>query len=402
MPRPVAAIDQPPPEVGLAAAVRDVLDVQLEVLDGKGLPATRWVVRARTAGPVVVEGFGAAPDRTVADALAVLECAERFSLLREESGSSAQGTWTELRGEAVDPRELGLYRPEQYDRFDGGIRPFDENEILEWIPLRDRAAGRDRLVPVEFVHPAARLHRPPLVAETSSGTAARASATDALDAALCEVVERDALMLAWHRRAPIRVMPPSQAVRPGLDALNEAGWLTALLRIDQDLPLPCVLAVALQGTRFRHGLGCHPDAIEAARHALREVSAGVGLSGRAESFVHLPLSQVRTPADHLALYDGGPLHPHIRAFLESALPALPSAPTSVVTQRPADVLATAGYDILWRDIAPPALRDAGLSVVRALVPGLVPLSFGHHRLRLGVQRLNGPAGPPVFLPHFHG
>jgi len=64
------------------------------------------------------------------------------------------------------------------------------------------------------------------------------------------------------------------------------------------------------------------------------------------------------------------------------------------------VLATAGYDVLWRDVGPPALRGGGLSLVRALVPGLVPLSFGHHRLLLGVQRLHGPlpVGVAAALP----
>jgi ribosomal protein S12 methylthiotransferase accessory factor len=195
-----------------------------------------------------------------------------------------------------------------------------------------------------------------------------------------------------------------------------------LLSLNYDLGCPVVLACALRpGRRFLHGLGCHPDRAVAAERAVRELahraSAATGCAPSAPAGV--PLAHVRTPLDHLALFDGGALHELLRGVLHhvaapARLPAPPGlAGASAAAGPPGDdpgrlrwvldLLARYGLEAYAVEITPPPLADAGVHVVRALVPGLVPLYFGLDRARLGCARLTGHAAPgrlATLLPHF--
>ena len=64
------------------------------------------------------------------------------------------------------------------------------------------------------------------------------------------------------------------------------------------------------------------------------------------------------------------------------------------------LLAAAGHEAVIADITTPDVRAAGMAVVRALVPGLLPISFGAGRERLGGARLAGlPLSRLNRIPH---
>jgi ribosomal protein S12 methylthiotransferase accessory factor len=62
-------------------------------------------------------------------------------------------------------------------------------------------------------------------------------------------------------------------------------------------------------------------------------------------------------------------------------------------------LQTAGFEVIVVDVTTPDVAAAGLSVVRVVVPGLVPLHFQHPRPFLGVRRLTGTPSPLNPFPH---
>ncbi len=367
-----------------------------------------------TVGGSVITGFGAAPTAAEARTVAVMECAERWAQFGPVVQSVVHDSADGLGEVAVHPPELGLYAPFQYGRRGFDLARFDARTPLEWVEVTDLVAGRRRLVPVEFIHPHATMSRAPLAAETSSGTAIAADADTATGTALCEVVERDAAMVLWHRRPlvpalPLGVLPDPLAEQ--LASVRRAGFVVAVARLDQDVAVPTYLVVALRGRCYRYGLGTHPDPVAALSHAVVELGAGLREGPPAESFAHLPLTQVRRPEHHRALYDDGPLHDVVRAFLDSTMapsteraswsgPAADGGSTAVLAALRASRLTAYACEL-----TPPELVDTGACVVRVLVPGLVPLSFGHDRLRLGCERLAGPTGPgrlSTLLPHCFG
>ena len=177
------------------------------------------------------------------------------------------------------------------------------------------------------------------------------------------------------------------------------GYVVTVCRLEYDLQLPCYLVLALRHDTFAYGLGCHPIRTEALRHAVAEFRGNILAlqNSPLESVAYQPLCNVHWPADHYALYNRGPLHHVLRQVLTHVLhvdlsATWTSAPTSIVAggsplAAVLAVLEANGYRALACDITPIALAECGVSVIRILVPGLIPLHFGHDRLRLGCSRL---------------
>lgn len=391
-----------------AGAVADLLGAR--VAPPARLAPGLW--RARVLGPGGLAGFGTAQEPSRAQLLAVMELAERTAqFTAAPSTACVRDTARGLGPAALGAEELGLHSDAQYDTPGFDLQRLAPDAPLEWVVMRSLLTGAERFAPLEAVHPHAVRGRARVVAETSSGTAAHVRARAARLAALCEIVERDAALLLWHRRPPTRVLSLTR-VEPGPErdatvALRSAGAVVVLLDATYDIAVPVVVACCLEdGGRFAHGLGCDPDPAVAAARALREV-----LHARADrpaaAARDITAARCRTPADHAALYDGGPLAALVPAMLDMATRGCAPPPPDVDDGDPLDAvvgaLAAAGFDALSCDITPPALAAHGVCVTRALVPGLVPLSFGADRVRLGCARLVSRAAPgrlATLLPHF--
>lgn len=374
------------------------------------LASSRFVAVARGSAPV--EGFGAGPTEVVAKIRAVAEYVERASLARPDPPIACFAPWEAIRDEALFPPDLGLYAETP-----PGLAAFSPNEPIEWVEIRELTAGRRAFIPVEFIFPRARLGRPRLVAETSSGGAAHGTSAAAVLAGLAELIERDSLMLFWYRRPPSAPVPVEQIepapLRNELRAVQELGFAVTVCRLDYDLSVPCFVIMALRGTDLAYGLGCGTADEDALAHAVRELGARLRwlLSSTSRTLLFQPLRLTRTPDDHYALYCRGPLHGVLRGALDQALvlppttlrPGTGSASTEGRLEMLTARLAERGFRVYWQDITLPEAVSTGVCVVRVFVPGLIPLHFGFDRLRLGCQRLTEPSAPGrlrSLLPHF--
>jgi len=382
--------------------------------------ASRFKALARTGGDRPIVGFGAGATEQAARVRAVLECVERLAQFAAREPPGVVACRLDELPDAVAPAELGLYSSHQYAALSGRVTAFSEEMVLDWLPMRDLRTGRERFVPVETVHPRAPLRHLPLVLETSSGTAAHLHYGDALLAGLCEVVERDAVLVFWHRqpRTPqlsVELLP--DPVREEMRHVQAAGHVVIVADLTY-LEVPCFLVLALRRTALGYGLGCHPDPAAALAHAVRELGARLGWMAESAhgALAHLPVGAVVSGSDHYGLYHNGPLHGVLRDVLSSALRP-PNRPASSPAGQPAPApkpvrpgwpavaatLAESGFPVLARDITPARARDCGAVVVRVVVPGLVPFHVGGGTLRLGCARLTGTTAPGQLrnlLPHF--
>ncbi|MEO7145899.1 MAG: YcaO-like family protein [Bryobacteraceae bacterium] len=365
-----------------------------------------------------IQGLSCAPTPGDARRRAVMECLERYAQFGCTAPRTRRGTEASLGPAAISPEAFGLYSDDQYDAPGFPFARYSKGEALDWVELTDLTTQQLRYAPVEFVYPRARIDRRPLVLETSSGTAAHSSRTAALLGAVCEVIERDSLMMFWHRQPPTNMLSidpaGSAAAACELESIRAMGFVTVLCLLQYDLTVPCVLALAMQGDRFAYGAGCHPCLNSALEHALGELGSLLRWQflkgGQPRGWVSL--AEVGKPADHYALYDGGPFHDLIRQVLENTIrghqtpnkqKSLPAMPEDEALDSVVNDLRAGGYRLYECDLTPLGMRPHGLSVVRAFVPGLVPLYFGSDRIRLGCRRLwsrESPGRLCTLLPHF--
>jgi ribosomal protein S12 methylthiotransferase accessory factor len=151
---------------------------------------------------------------------------------------------------------------------------------------------------------------------------------------------------------------------------------------------PVILCAVHDEGSLTVGARCHPDPARAAEGAFSE--AAVTRFGVRPRPVPEP-ARVRSPAEHEALYRGSPRAAAQAAFLHDG-PATKElgdvrGAGEPVAQALAGIGELVGEPVLI-DLTTP--RSRPFHVARAVVPGLVPIAFGHDREPLGMPLLARP------------
>lgn len=264
-----------------------------------------------------------------------------------------------------------------------GMRPFDETAAIDWIVGRDLLRGEACWVPAEIVHTDYARARPDgFFLAGSNGLASGNHPVEAINAALYELVERDALAL-WmaqplRRRAGCQ-LDLASIDDPGCRSLLEryaaAQVAVRVWNITSDLGIAAFLceirdraAGDPQALRRFHGSGCHVDRAVALSRALTEAAqtrltyiAGVRDDLSPAEYRSLPGDDIRD------------------ALLDALARESPPVAFAAVPNLAADDLAD---DLRWtlgrlaatgieRAVAIDLTRpEFGIPVVRLVVPGL--------------------------------
>lgn len=379
--------------------------IHVSVTNDGIVPAARFRACAVPHGGSAVVGTAAGDTPEIAQHRALMEAFERTTQFDRVPPGLFIARGNDLTC-AVDASRWGLYADAQYARPGFPCARYDSAERRAWVAVRDVANGASRAVPSEFVFPRSAVAHP-LVRETSSGTAAAASHEAALETALCELVERDAIMRFWYRHTRAHLMPPTllddAGAREDIDGLAERGFVVTIIQLAAAVALPVVAVVAERADGFAFGSAAAADADVAVRHALRECAEGIVC---ADSRAPAPAEacQVRWPSDHHFLWQREPYRSMHRAFLAATI----SPPVVAVARKPAApagvaaLLEAAGYRI-FAHTTERRDGDAHAFVVRAIVPGLVPIHFGFGMERLRCVRLSASDETGrlrTLLPHF--
>jgi ribosomal protein S12 methylthiotransferase accessory factor len=339
-----------------------------------------WVARPDTLGVALAAG-------PHAELRALAEAIERFAFLhapptvRDTSASALESPALE----AGDIREL-LFRGDDYAQHGFRFAPYDPDEPQDWCIATSLTSGDHRSVPMSLVGRARRRARA-LVDATSNGYAAHHDRERAIDSALLELVERDAILLHWYAPTsrPLRLAAPADM--QGAQAL--------LVTQDVDLPVVLVLATREDGS-LRCGSAAATSLDEALARACAELRVALGGTARATARGSLDDARLRfAPEDHLAALGGAAGHLALDAILATSREATADELRRRWTRgaRPRDAILTAltacGLEPFIVDRRLPALFGEGWHVVRALVPGLVELSWGLPYRRLASHRVVG-------------
>ena len=375
----------------------------LRVLEQPGGPdfsALAWVDRDNgELREVTGRGKGRGAARLVG---ALGECLERVAFFTDAPDTTPMVA-SELDGPWVDPRQMGLFAPEQYA---GGLIPFTpyvEGLPIPWRRAEDLVRGSSVWLMHEGGHGSA-----PLCRGTSSGWAAHTDRTRARAGALLEVLERDALLTAWYGLStPARLpLPASEDAR----LLEDRGVSITVVRLPHPSGVAAVLGLAegsVVGAAVPRGgclASCAADLdLEAAISAtLRGLVQKLDLVDRLppELRGHAP-DALRMPGDHLLHYLDPHHGPILRAFVDQPEDRTRPKPLASIDELIGRI-DDDGQQVLEIDATPKPARKVGLHVNRIVIPGLLPIAFGP----LTQARLGGLADrarrlrvrPPARLP----
>jgi thiazole/oxazole-forming peptide maturase SagD family component len=366
-------------------------------------------------------GSGAHITREGALWAAVGEAIERYAggVYFDEDVITA--SFLDVAAVALDPREMIAFSDEQYDSKDFPFVRFDPKAARGWVNGFDLTNRRDILVPAStaVLGYATRTPAERLDSQYSTGLSTGSSYSSAAASAIREVIERDAFMCHWYTRmAPKRVDPEwlRNEVRPEVAALlNHRGLRLNVMDMTTDIGVPCMLAMLQRdnGQGVAVGAGCRFKPAEAAEKAIIEAYHCMCwlLDLERPGLGAVELDEIKTFEDHTRYYIQPDRFSNL-AFLISGPVGRPAPPFDASTperevQSLCAILKDRGFRVILVDMTPEDVREVGLAVVRAIVPGLHPLSCGPGREHFDRRRLEqfcnkrGAPLPKVLNPDLH-
>jgi len=346
--------------------------------------------------------------REDAIASAIGEATERYCAYHWDPQRTYLTKWRDLECRGINPQSCVLYSERQYATLDWPYARWTAEEDVAWINGVDLCDGAPVALPASLVY---LVFPPPRLEDyfapaTSNGLAAGATLASATLSGLCEVMERDAMLITWMNRLPgVELMFDDSSRLSGRIYRHYAhfGVKVRAFLMPSDLPAATVMAVSFDQDPTRPanvvGLGCHPDPSVALIKALFELCQG--RPAEATRFLTKPpqgrlnrYEDVHTLDDHSAFISQLDRRNEF-AFLwqedeKKRVDQLPNRSTGDPAQdleRCASELAAKGHRAAFVELTTPDLVDYGIHVVRVIVPELQPVHFGYQQERLGGERL---------------
>jgi len=311
-----------------------------------------------------------------------------------------------------DPRSVVLFSPTQYEAPHFPFTEFRDDIELEWATGTDLLTGAPVAVPanlvwVAYAHQAPARDVPFLNPVLGAGLAAGVDEPSAHWSAICQMIERDTLTMAWHGRRALReVTPPPWLAHLGQGA--HGSMTTRFIEFPNEFGLIVVGALVYDKATgyLSMGAACRTAAGPAMRKALAEafqlqmfvtdLDDPEGPYMRAARDPHSPLKPWRADRRYLDdcrsdLADVIEYCTHLQLFLDSRMQdrlaaELAESMTHVVGWETLDkkarfagmedplilarALAEAGHPVVSVDVTTEDVRPTGMRVVHTLAPGL--------------------------------
>lgn len=372
----------------------------------------------RTLGAETVEfGSGAHPDPARARAAALGEALERYSALFVPRDRIRPATARALGDRAVPPDRFALFHPTQLAQAGFPFAAFTEDTPTTFVEGVSLADGRPALLPAELVflgRPAAALR--PIAYSTSSGLACAPTFTEAVLAALFELVERDAVMLAWKCGLSLPLLDwagDDELVADDRRHFGPTGLRFAVLDGSVFLDIPIAIAVVHGPDDSRVPLAVGAGAASTVAEAwLKAVAEGFGVyrwlrqQTIAEPDREPPERDAIESFDAHMLFYSAPENAALASFLDASAESRPTREVSRVEgTTPRSQLETlvgklARHDVsaFAVDVTSPDVEELGMCVARVVAPELCALDVSHRARFLGGTRLRTAAHRAGLVP----
>jgi len=339
---------------------------------------------------------------------AILEGLERYCGISPRGKKTAvHDSYEHLSEIALDPIRVGVHEKEQYERPDFPFQPFDPSRKIDWVWGYSFLQERPILVPELLAYYSSGCGHG-FVYETSNGCALGGSLEEAIFYGILEVVERDSFLMTWYAQLPLVPLDPYSSGDLELTLMVErlrdvTQYDVHLFDSTMEHGIPSVWVLAKNrtdnGVNMICAAGAHPDPVRAAKGAIHEI-AGMLLAfnekleenrEQYERMLHDPFL-VRQMDDHSMLYSLKEAEERMHFLLQNEQPLRTFEESFKPRTRHADltdelnvfleVFRDLNLEVIVVDQTTPETLRNGLHCVKVLIPGMLPMTFGQHLVRL--------------------
>ncbi|MFJ8069474.1 TOMM precursor leader peptide-binding protein [Peribacillus sp. NPDC096447] len=350
----------------------------------------------------------------VSEMTAILEGLERYCGMEPRGKRTViHDSYNNLKDFALDPIRIGVHSKENYAQRDFPFQPFNPDRSIDWVWGHSFLQERPILVPELLSYYSLGCGHG-FVYETSNGCALGGSLEEAIFYGIMEVVERDSFLLTWYAQLPLTRLDPNSANDKELELMIDraraaAGYDIHLFNSTMEHGIPSVWALAKnrkqKGLNIICAAGAHLDPVRAVKSAVFEL-AGMMLTlddkleenqDEVEKMLH-DSSLVRKMDDHGMLYGLPQAEERLQFLLDDDRPMRTFAEEygekvnhPDLTEDLQEILQEfrrLKLEVIVVDQTTPEIARNGLHCVKVLIPGMLPMTFGHHLTRItGLERI---------------
>ncbi|WP_312469975.1 TOMM precursor leader peptide-binding protein [Neobacillus sp.] len=397
--------------------VKDYLDYHTGVMNGKVQDFTLPFADVIVNMPLFEADEGVAGRSNsyeMSELTAILEGLERYCGVEPRGKRTVvRDSYHNVKQNALNPARVGLHEKEQYTKPHFPFKPFHPDDPMNWVWGYSFLQERPILVP-ELLAYYSLGYGEGFVYETSNGCALGGSLEEAIFHAIMEVVERDSFLLTWYAKLPLPRLDLSSAndkeLQLMVDRMREvAGYDLHFFNSTMEHTIPSVWAVAKnrrsKGLNLICAAGANPDPVRAVKSAIYELAGMIVrhdeiLEANQQKYQHMlqnPFA-VRTMEDHGLLYGLREAEERLTFLLDDQRPLRTFAEEFQEAPENTDLKEDL-QDILQKfreldleaivvDQTTPITKRNGLFCVKVLIPGMLPMTFGHHLTRVkGLERV---------------
>lgn len=342
--------------------------------------------------------FGTSASMEMAKIKAIAEAYERFASGRYRIDAIC--TADELDGEWVDPRQVRPLTDTQLERI-GRLQRFKVSEPMHWVIGFREGSNTPIHVPIDIVYYPLQhedLGRRLIFESDSSGVAAHTNERQAKRRAVYELIERDAIMRHWFSKEPLPAFDNSTLNfhhQKRIRSIEEAGFDTRLIDMGEIAGVPTVnVMIKNIDNRFPYFTsGCSSAFTygEAVEKAIDEAELGLRYALMDQNRYHnLTPDNVKSPSEH-GNYYLEPKNKHAIAWMWNGV----VKPYDEHLLKNIDIISQ--YNPIHVQLS---LEGDPLYVTRAIIPELVPISFGVDWEHFSHANSGAPYGYKPVEPHF--
>ncbi len=348
--------------------------------------------------------------------IAMLEALERYAGYRPQGKrTKVFGSYQQLKDDALDPVSLGLHFEEDLKRNHDLVSYSDDVET-EWVWGYSFKQKKPILVPEHIAYYFVQFWKKNIrfFYEVSNGCALGSCAEETILHGIFEVIERDAFLMTWYcKLSPVEIDLESverKSLRLLIKRMKHAGYRVVAFDIRTELNIPAVWVMTInekdEGPYILCSAGAHFDFEEAIESALGELSLSASWREREEeekkslAYEMLEDSYKATEMhDHALLYTIPEAASRLDFLWKSKKKATvqelqATAETFEHDDLKQDVEALikrvndCNLDVIVVEQTPPEMKKVELETFKVIIPGMLPMTFGHHRRRVnGLTRL---------------
>ncbi|WP_226087572.1 TOMM precursor leader peptide-binding protein [Mesobacillus sp. S13] len=347
---------------------------------------------------------------------AILEGLERHCGLQPRGKRTViHDSYRNLEKQALNPLTVGVHADAEYEKPGFPFERFNPDSPMDWVWGYSLMEERPILVPELLSYYSLGCGSAGFVYETSNGCALGGSREEAIFYGIMEVVERDSFLLSWYSKLELPRLDLQTAEDEELLLMAErmravAGYDLCLFNSTMEHGIPSVWAMAKnrkeKGLNLICAAGAHLDPVKAAKSAVQELAGMMlnldgKLEGSKEKYLQMleDDSLVREMDDHGMLYGLPQAEERLGFLLDHDRPLqsfqdafqkkeLRHNDLTEDLKGILDEFRKLGLNVIVVDQTPPELRKNGLYCVKVLIPGMLPMTFGHHLTRLkGLNRV---------------